>query len=1274
MIDSLQSQVSDYTDAIEMMSAMGSFAQPSLEAISREHPALVSKLVQFDPIATSATFAGLLTLPVLQSNCYRIENLIHLALIHCRGRQKPTPKLVAQAFNELGKGSCGRMEDPSEDMFVTQVRTECGNFRILEGIWEGNSYFLQKFLDTLEGMPRGSGYDDIRASVFALLQLSDLICERAGLYRNQLGAEFDKDVMSLGAAKLHVESRYHVHFSFDELRANLIEPRALAPFLFMPTDRQKLAGQLIGNTDLERHPILRDNDHVYVVLPTAISAAIRYFIVQRMTEAGMRELLCKGIANSYSRAFSSLMLLGTRLGTQVAFHHGERTATAQIGMQYDLGHFLQVIFFTDNLADFEETGLAGVNPASVQIDDVISPKIAGFQKHAMEDPDFRDGITMIVGCGVGRGTFAPFEGQDEKDWRIVFCSAYDFETLSWTREFKPETLWRILEAKQRAEHLGLALQNGNGLLNLVAWSRSLGGHVVPHAEIPDQLVSGAGIGMMYVTQNELRTLRHEVAIGCDPRVEQFVDGQWLPIRKNRLSIFEDDARAPLYASEVMGSSGLPITAYLTSQRTWWAELVVPEGLSGSFTWERFAALGAWLSRAADVLEEIPGLPPGPICWRAKFKGIQGDFDHKDGMATFEEARAAITTEATSGQQTFCTVAAADYERCVFHPENIAERALVRALIDGVNRIAGSPLSEADCDKFLGEIVKSPNARNGHAFLSKEFRDHVREDIGAAVQFMDKQDDAFMRLGLGWRNRPQSQGSKINGKNECQAFLNATVQQIEEELCTDLKQYERQAFLQRILRNMEYAANDRDRWRKTSAAMIALHGRSNETLKTLSEHQFRLTSVFQTSRILAEIAVCECPDTGRKKVGKIELSRLMAKAGLLFHIGGWSDAIRWGMMEPEIRITPLGDIHAKFNYVDEVVLPFAEKTSAERMDSDVLGYSRNLEEYVPQARTGHLLEKQFTDAWFDQFGLTFDETRIFVDHCENLGVKAGKGVVAVGRRDFENINIEGQMLSTDKALALLDQMLLKPRAAWRDIPEGYNDRDRQPWRFRRRLSLMRKPILQIDESDNPMLLFAPGQIRECLQYMLVNLHRGEFPQEQLSPKMRVWAGKSADIRGAAFAKEVSLKLTELGWQTDLEVRLTKLLGKSFNTDYGDVDVLAWDPASGRVLVIECKDVHFRKTYGEIAEHLADFRGELRENGRKDYLLKHLDRVALLRREADALQKYVGLDKSPKIESHLMFKNTVPMEFALRTIGDRVAVSSFDQLSSNLAIAGNNLKTA
>jgi hypothetical protein len=288
-------------------------------------------------------------------------------------------------------------------------------------------------------------------------------------------------------------------------------------------------------------------------------------------------------------------------------------------------------------------------------------------------------------------------------------------------------------------------------------------------------------------------------------------------------------------------------------------------------------------------------------------------------------------------------------------------------------------------------------------------------------------------------------------------------------------------------------------------------------------------------------------------------------------------------------------------------------------------------------------------------------RKFVDFVEDIGWRQGQAILTVSKSQLLDVKTSNAILSPETAANIVDALTLRSRPLWRDIPEGYNEKDRHPWRFRRRLTVLRKPLIQLDHNVDPTIVVAPGILRDALLYMVGNYHRGDFPRWQLKPAMRSWAGESRKRTGHEFNQAVASRLKELGWQAESEIAITKLLRKGFDRDYGDVDVLAWQPESGRVLVIECKDVQFRKTYGEIAEQLTDFRGEVRGDGKPDLLLRHLNRIEVITENLSQLGHYLGLTQVPQLEGHLVFRNPVPMQFAWTRMAQRVSLHTFAGLN-------------
>jgi hypothetical protein len=89
--------------------------------------------------------------PAFQSATIRLEMLLHLAVVHCRGARKPMRAHLSNWVNNvLADLPVRRLEDPPEDVFISNVIASGGNYRIFEGTWEGKDAYLQDVLTCLE--------------------------------------------------------------------------------------------------------------------------------------------------------------------------------------------------------------------------------------------------------------------------------------------------------------------------------------------------------------------------------------------------------------------------------------------------------------------------------------------------------------------------------------------------------------------------------------------------------------------------------------------------------------------------------------------------------------------------------------------------------------------------------------------------------------------------------------------------------------------------------------------------------------------------------------------------------------------------------------------------------------------------------------------------------------------------------------------------------------------------------------------------------------------
>jgi hypothetical protein len=151
-----------------------------------EHPKvhlLAGVLKGYDLSWTVAKIAGLATVPRFQANSYRVEILSMIAVACCAGTKRPTWQHFRTWLNrQLGTFEIACMEDPAEDVFVVNVLTPEGDFRVLGGLWECGESATTLLFEALTAYG-GKGQRAWLRPAIALLRLSDAMAARAGLHR-----------------------------------------------------------------------------------------------------------------------------------------------------------------------------------------------------------------------------------------------------------------------------------------------------------------------------------------------------------------------------------------------------------------------------------------------------------------------------------------------------------------------------------------------------------------------------------------------------------------------------------------------------------------------------------------------------------------------------------------------------------------------------------------------------------------------------------------------------------------------------------------------------------------------------------------------------------------------------------------------------------------------------------------------------------------------------------------------------------------------------------
>lgn len=284
----------------EFLGVVGHLAAEStldhnLDTVAEENAELVAELAEYQRDGTVALAASLLTLPEHQGQCGRFEQLVALALIHCKGTKVATVADAGRWYEALGNSPSAFGEDPAEDVFVSVVGNDRGDHLVLEGIWEGAGFYTQCLVDVVFAMPATAKYEPLKRRVQALLRLSNLICKSASLTRFQDGSDTLHESLDTGGLEAEI-LKARVAFSIKQLKSAEISVADLTEFVLGEAQIAALGTAALGDGILEQRPLIQTKEGFLAAMPTALTVALRHEVIRYVRRLGELPQLDQALA------------------------------------------------------------------------------------------------------------------------------------------------------------------------------------------------------------------------------------------------------------------------------------------------------------------------------------------------------------------------------------------------------------------------------------------------------------------------------------------------------------------------------------------------------------------------------------------------------------------------------------------------------------------------------------------------------------------------------------------------------------------------------------------------------------------------------------------------------------------------------------------------------------------------------------------------------------------------------------------------------------------
>ena len=660
----------------------------------------------------------------------------------------------------------------------------------------------------------------------------------------------------------------------------------------------------------------------------------------------------------------------------------------------------------------------------------------------------------------------------------------------------------------------------------------------------------------------------------------------------------------------------------------------------------------------------------------------------------------------------------DGERALL--ELIAESAFqlispVESLELGQEALVGEP--RASVRELVARVMGGADTRFIHMFEARSPTDRIaaiQSRQGGAPRFVLAEDTAAWEDGLAWhvldrdtlairgesfpgagaeldasRGGQSSRGHTgasatsgaaweeartIAGVSPCTSVLNSLVDVVWLRLRAHLATLNGPHLVAHLLENNERIFRDREQWRRTARAVTALYGAAEDVGRISAIRDSERSAASNAARILIEMAVCTSPRQDGRRASLTDVDRLVAGANLLVGLAFDSDAIRAELARPSLEIFPNGRIGTDRSFAATITVPFAIEVHSTDFRAAADAYAELYDRAAtpedttaapPDGRseTGESPEPEtdpfdadFTVAFVAEYHIAPKRLLEGVVALTTLALEADSVIVRTTRGALTALLQSSHGFDELEVAAFFEMLALVPYGAWGTTPKGFRPRDWQPWRFRRRLSVVARPIIAFGHDESAPVIFGLYQIGATISYLLDNIRSAWLPEEFFtSREMLRYRGARADAEGQAFTAEVAVALCESGWETRTEVLISTLGGPS---ELGDIDVLAWKKGDDRLLLIECKRLQPARTIGEIAELLRQFRGES-----SDRLGRHLHRTDWVSKNLDLLATALGAPTSARSVTPLLVTNRdVPMRFRNDLPLPSESILSFDRLRS------------
>ncbi|MFA4929390.1 MAG: hypothetical protein WC558_12810 [Patulibacter sp.] len=1054
-----------------------------------------------------------------------------------------------------------------------------------------------------------------RQTARAVLELCTHACEMAGTERWASAGDGGPVAIPEGETFDHL--RHATTFSSYELATILtVESDALEPIIWNLDESGVPPGTPEG-TQFDARPLLRSGDRYALVDPGALARALKHVLLSTIVEHDLLdEFHLRMRPTAGQEALDAMVQMGWR-------------PDMNLGVQADDGPIDSFVawFDTDKAANVVVVRdiLDGYDPANQYTSwrtEEIQPALIRHIRRAEEQlvyaaerpPNEILHVVLFVGYGRAATIYMPDVEPPQEPLGLLF-TLENFVRIA-TGEADRLTLWSYARASSRVQEqthvFGLS-----GIDEFAMWIESQSYYLSD-----DQRPT-----MIAVATDHAKALRERVARKWDIHGAVLPNGSWADVVR-----VDDDPEIPIYGL-LEGSAGRLVQAIEGGPIVVWVGAVpasTEEPQSSTpfenmincvayWIWQLMPALEARLEQIPALCVAIDVVLEAPESWTGSLEGVP--------TAGGPVARVEVLTDSGLRLTVFPSMI-----NELMSGDNHAERALVRELLGGFDGLVnprywlGREGIEEALDHFapLGpkRMISLFSTNSDRALVPGDLPGLLRSSEAERDELLDDEGEYLRTVG-GVTVGRFAPGDRTRVLNEAVAFH---FRELEREIAT----LSPVGLLETLLAHREAAVHSLALKRKNVRSRIAAYGERKlfaDEIKAMPQDSHAAVAL----RFLIEYVAAR-PPAGIRPLSEAQLERLHARAALIVSRGFTSDLVRHEVEDTDLGFLasgrigfPDGTYHAGSEaFLADAVPAQIREATARRADASGRpdeSSKRDVEADIEEMGRAAQVE----------WGFTLVEILDFFQALQSVALEQTSAVAAMRCTDLEAALAADLEWTDERVREALELHLLQPRPKYLDVPDGFAASDVWPWRFSRKLSYLRRPVIRRPTAKGDEYVWGVRHPIDAGRYLCSIIEDERLAAD--SPEMRKLMTRLRQRGAQKFVDNVAALARGLRMDVDTNVKKIggQLITRSNGQALGDIDVLAADPASKTIYALECKALAGARTPAEVANELTKTFGS---GGKKRSAAeKHQERVEWL----------VG--NLPNVLLHLKLRDSDPALWAI-----------------------------